>query len=98
MRWFSAPGYWESRLLFERALAAIYLIAFVVARNQFRALLGANGILPIRNFVARVPFNRAPSIFHWRASDALFETVTMVGAVASAALLVGVVDRAPLWT
>jgi hypothetical protein len=98
MRWFSAAGSWEGRLLFERALAAIYLIAFVVARNQFRALLGSRGILPIPEFVARVRFGRAPSIFHRRYSDACFEGVTIVGAIASVALLAGVVDRAPLWT
>lgn len=98
MHGFSATGYWESRLVFERALAAIYCIAFLVARNQFRALLGSRGILPIPDFVARVPFERAPSIFHWRYSDAGFETVSIAGMLASAAVLVGVVDRAPLWT
>ena len=34
------PAYWLSRLVFERGLAAIYLIAFLTAVNQFRPLLG----------------------------------------------------------
>ena len=40
MGWFSAPGYWLGRLVFLRALAVIYLIAFLVAASQFRPLLG----------------------------------------------------------
>ena len=68
-----------------------------MARNQFRALIGERGLLPVPRFVARVPFRRSPSPFHWRYSDRLFEAVTWVGALASAAVLVGLVDRAPLW-
>ena len=68
-----------------------------MARNQFRALIGERGLLPVPRFVARVPFRRSPSLFHWRYSDRLFEAVTWVGALASAAVLVGLVDRAPLW-
>jgi hypothetical protein len=59
--WFRADDYWLSRLLFQRGLAAIYLVAFLVAVNQFRALLGSDGILPIPRFVARVPFRRSPA-------------------------------------
>ena len=33
-------GYWYSRFLFERALAAMYLVGFAVAANQFVPLLG----------------------------------------------------------
>ncbi|MGH9032270.1 MAG: lipase maturation factor family protein, partial [Acidimicrobiia bacterium] len=61
MEWFGAPDYWLSRLLFERALGAIYLIAFLVARNQFRPLLGERGLLPAPRFLAVVRFREAPS-------------------------------------
>ncbi len=98
MGWFSANDAWLGRLVFERALAAIYVIAFVAARNQFRPLLGERGLLPIPRFLARVPFRRAPSLFHWRYSDRLFAAVSTTGAVVAGAVLVGVVDRAPLWT
>ena len=40
MGWFSAPQYWLSRFVFERSLAVIYGIGFLVALNQFRPLLG----------------------------------------------------------
>ena len=44
MEWFQAPDYWLSRWLFERALAAICLVAFLVAVTQFRPLLGERGV------------------------------------------------------
>ena len=31
MGWFTAPDYWLSRLVFQRALAGVYLIAFLAA-------------------------------------------------------------------
>jgi hypothetical protein len=41
-------GYWDGlrlvRLVFQRGLAAIYLVGFVVALNQFRAPLGEKGL------------------------------------------------------
>ncbi len=97
MSWFSAPGYWLSRLVFERALALTYLLAFVAARNQFRPLLGTRGLLPIPRFVAVVPFGRAPSIFQWRYSDRLFAVVAWTGVAGSVAVLAGVVDASPWW-
>ena len=97
MGWFSAPGYWLSRLVFERALAVLYFMAFLSARNQFRVLIGERGLLPVARLVAAVPFRRSPSIFHWRYSDRDFAAVAWIGMVASAAILFGLVDRAPLW-
>ena len=47
MGWFSAPEYWLGRLVLERGVAAVYLIAFVGAAAQFRALIGEHGILPV---------------------------------------------------
>ncbi|HKB14124.1 MAG TPA: hypothetical protein VKD69_25845, partial [Vicinamibacterales bacterium] len=42
---------WYSRLLFERLLAAIYCVAFLVAANQFVPLLGERGLEPVSRFV-----------------------------------------------
>jgi len=53
-----------ARLLTQRGLAAIYLIAFLVVLNQFKPLLGENGLLPVPLFLKRVRFRSAPSIFH----------------------------------
>jgi Lipase maturation factor len=94
---FSAPGYWISRLVFLRAMAVIYLVAFLVAVNQFRALMGERGMLPIPRYLRRVPFRRAPSVFHLHYSDRFFATVAGVGVVVAAVELTGLADRAPLW-
>jgi len=97
MGWFSAPDSWLARLLVQRGLAAVYLVAFLVAVNQFRPLLGERGLLPVRRFVAAVPFRRSPSLFHVHYSDRLFAVLAWSGVALSAAALVGVVERGPLW-
>jgi hypothetical protein len=97
MGWFSAPGYWVGRLVLERGAAAIYLLGFVAAAVQFRALIGERGILPIPQFLARQSFWRTPSLFHLRYSDRLFATVAWFGAVLSAAIVAGAADAVPLW-
>ena len=47
----TASGYWCSRWLFERALALVYFVAFLVAVNQFVPLLGEHGLLPVPAWV-----------------------------------------------
>lgn len=96
MSWFRADDYWLARLVFERGLAALYLTAFLVAVNQFRPLLGSDGMLPIPRFVASVPFSRSPSLFHWRYSDRLFATAAWVGVLLAAITLAGLTEQAPL--
>lgn len=95
--WFSDPGYWASRLVLQRLLAALYLIAFVVALNQFRALIGEHGLLPVPRFLRSASWRHAPSIFQWHYSDRLFAAVAWIGVVVSAALLLGAGDSAPVW-
>jgi hypothetical protein len=94
--WWLEPAYWLSRLVFERGLAVIYLIAFVVALNQFRPLLGEHGLLPAPRFIARIPFRDSPSLFYLRYSDRLLVAVAVVGAVISAGIALGLLDAAPL--
>ncbi|MFF5103799.1 lipase maturation factor family protein [Streptomyces sp. NPDC000134] len=97
MEWFTAPDYWLSRLVFQKALAAVYLVAFLTAALQFRALIGERGMLPVPRFVARVPFRRAPSLFQWRYSDRFFAGCAWAGCAVAAALLAGVDGLVPLW-
>ena len=97
MEWFDSSGYWLSRFLLERSIAAVYVIAFVVAANQFPALLGEQGLLPVRRFLDAVPFRRAPSIFHFRYSDRLLRVVAIVGVVAASSLVAGVPQSGPTW-
>jgi hypothetical protein len=97
MEWFSDSGYWLSRLVFQRALAAVYLVAFLSAVDQFRALIGERGMLPVPRFLARVPFRRAPSIFHFHYSDRFFAAVGWTGTAVAAAVVAGAADAVPLW-
>jgi hypothetical protein len=96
VEWFSAENYTLARFVFQRALGVIYLVAFLVALNQFRALLGDHGLLPVRTFLRGSSFRRAPSIFHWHYSDRFFLLVAAAGAVLAAAVVVGVTDWLPL--
>src|SRR6266581_2946574 len=64
-----ATEFWLTRLCFQHALGGIYLIAFLIAANQFIPLLGERGLQPVRLFVRRVPFRRAPSLFYINCSD-----------------------------
>ncbi|GAA2193601.1 lipase maturation factor family protein [Streptomyces bangladeshensis] len=97
MEWFTAPDYWLSRLVLQRALAAVYLVAFLTAALQFRALLGERGMLPIPRFTARVRFRRAPSLFQLHYSDRFFAACAWAGCAVSAALLAGADSALPLW-
>ncbi|MEU5278322.1 lipase maturation factor family protein [Streptomyces asoensis] len=96
MDWFTAPEYWSSRLVFQRALAGVYLVAFLTAALQFRPLLGERGMLPVPRFVERVPFRRAPSLFQLRYSDRLFALCAWAGCAVSAALIAGLDGLLPL--
>jgi hypothetical protein len=98
MDWLQAPDYWLSRLLLERALGVLYAVAFLVAANQYRALIGERGLLPIPDFVARARPRATPSLFHLRYSDPLFGATAWTGVALSLAVVVGLPDRGPPWT
>jgi hypothetical protein len=55
---------WYSRFLLERALAVAYLVALVVAVNQFVPPLGEHGLEPVLRFVSFVAFRGSPSLFY----------------------------------
>lgn len=97
MQWFTADAYGLSRLVFQRALAAVYLVAFLGAARQFRALIGERGMLPVPKYVARVPFKRAPSLFQLHYSDRFFALCAWTGCAAAVALLAGADGLLPLW-
>jgi hypothetical protein len=85
--------YWLSRFLFQRGLGLVYLIAFLVAINQFRPLLGEHGLLPVPNFVRQVPFADSPSLFYLFPKDVAFAAAAWVGVALSCAALAGVTER-----
>lgn len=89
--------YWLARFAFQRGLALIYLLAFLVALNQFRALVGERGLLPVPEFLRYVDFRRAPSMFHLFYSDRFFGGVAWTGIALSVVALTSFSERGPLW-
>lgn len=96
MTWFGAPDFWVARFLVQRGLACIYLIAFVVALNQFRPLLGERGLLPVQRYLRAVRFRDAPSLFHLGYSDRRLVAVAWLGIVLSALEVLTLPERLPL--
>jgi hypothetical protein len=88
--------YQLARLIIERGLAAIYLIAFVVALHQFPVLAGERGLQPAPHLLAATSFWQTPSIFHVRYSDRLLLAIAVVGAAVAASLLIGLPQFGPL--
>jgi hypothetical protein len=88
----AAEELWAARWLFTRGLAVVYLLAFVVALDQFRPLLGERGLLP----VPAQPGKRfGPTVFRWGYSDRRLVVVATAGAVLSVALVAGLGDLDP---
>jgi hypothetical protein len=83
-------GYWVVRLLFQRGLALIYLLAFLVAATQFRALAGEDGLLPIDQYLRRRSFRERPSLFYLWPDDRLIGATAWLGVALSGLALLGV--------
>jgi hypothetical protein len=96
MGWYVGSLWWV-RLVFQRGLAGIYLLAFLCALNQFRPLLGERGLLPAPRLLERASFREAPSIFHLHYSDRFFAAVASLGVALSAIAISGVSEAGPLW-
>ena len=75
--------YWLSRWLFERALAFIYLVAFIAAVRQFVPLLGEHGLEPVGRWVQQVPFRSSPSLFYFAPKDSMFRAAAWLGVLLS---------------
>lgn len=92
-----SADYWFSKFLLQKGLAAIYLIAFINALNQFIPLLGENGLFPLPQFLEEINFKKKPSIFHWHFTDRFFKGIAWVGIALSLVTLSGLTDQGPLW-
>ncbi|UKL04522.1 MULTISPECIES: lipase maturation factor family protein [unclassified Streptomyces] len=97
MEWFAAPEYWLSRLVFQRLLALLYLVAFLTTALQFRALSGSRGMTPVRESVTWTQWRHSPSLLLPRRSDRLTACCAWAGCALSAALLAGADQLLPLW-
>jgi hypothetical protein len=85
------------RLVLQRGLAAIYCFAFLNARNQFKPLLGEHGLLPVGDYLRRVSFRKAPSLFHLGYSDRRLTLVVSFGLGLSILALTGLSEHGSVW-
>jgi lipase maturation factor 1 len=90
------PTYNIASSLFARALALVYLVAFVSFGRQARGLIGAQGIQPITEFLVEVTrqfgsqaFWRVPTIFWWINSEYGLESIAWGGAVIAFVAAIG---------
>jgi hypothetical protein len=95
--WLAGDDYTIAREILERGVAALYVIAFVSAVNQFPALLGDHGLLPARRFLRHPYARKQPTLFRWRYSDGMLRAVAWTGAALSALVVAGVVQLAPTY-
>lgn len=95
--WLDAPEYGFARQVLQRGVAALYFVAFLSSLNQFPALLGERGLLPVPDFLARAGRLRRPTLFRWHYSDRLFRIVCVAGLAVSALLVAGLPQTGPPW-
>lgn len=89
---YTTISYWLPRLL-----GAIYLFAFWPFLFQIRGLIGKNGIMPIKSYLAWIKrtwpkswFYIAPTLFWIRSDDKALIAVVGLGVVSSILLMVGI--------
>ncbi len=101
------PTYETARRWFLRAVALIYLVAFLSLGRQVDGLIGKEGILPARDFFAAAherlgPWGvlSVPSVCWWNSTDACLHFLCGGGVVLAALLLINLapaVCLALLW-
>lgn len=97
MSWFDARDYEFARQVLQRGTAALYAVAFLSTLNQFPALLGERGLLPVPAFLDMARRLARPTLFQWRYSDALLRTVCWTGICVSVLLVIGLPQAGPPW-
>ncbi len=85
--------YWFTRLLVQRGMGLTYLLAFLVAANQFRGLIGKDGLEPVKDFVKRINFWQKPSIFHGISDDWFIALSAWTGVFLSLLTVTGLSER-----
>ncbi|RRJ29696.1 lipase maturation factor family protein [Halocatena pleomorpha] len=86
-------SYWLVRFVFQRTLAIIYVVAFLVALKQFRPLAGEEGLLPIKEYVENATLWERPSLFYVIPDNRVISAVGALGVGLSVLALLG----GPYW-
>src|SRR5947209_12571151 len=88
---------WITRLLLQRGMAAIYLVAFINVLCQFKPLLGERGLLPAPEYLSGLNWREAPTLFCFGYSDRWLTIAGWTGVVLSVCGLLGVTEAGPVW-
>ncbi len=97
MDWFDAQDYEFARQVLQRGIAVIFFVAFLSTANQFRALLGEHGLLPVPRLLENKRRLRGPTLFRWRYSDRLLLAVCVTGMLLAASVIAGLPQAGPPW-
>lgn len=97
MRSIGSETFWRTRLVFQRGLALILLIAFLNVVSQFKPLLGEHGLLPVPLFTQTVPFRDSPSLFFFAHNDTAFDIAGWLGVLLACLALSGIAERYSTW-
>lgn len=84
--------YWLTRFCFQRSLALLYLLGFLIAAFQFRALAGDQGLAPARLLLKDATFWEAPSLFWLGTADKWLALAAWSGVALSVLALTGLSD------
>ena len=98
--WFDPADRTWGREILQRGVAAVFFIAFLSTRNQFPALLGEHGLLPVTRLLGRFRLRR-PTLFQWRGvhySDRLLRGMCWVGMVIALCVVAGMPQLVASWT
>ncbi|WP_049921836.1 lipase maturation factor family protein [Halopiger djelfimassiliensis] len=90
---FPGEGFWLVRFLFQRGLALLYLLAFLVAAFQFRPLAGEDGLLPIEWYADGASVRERPSLFYFYPDDRVIGLAAWTGVCLSGLAVLAV----PYW-
>lgn len=98
MDWLHAPDYEFARVVLQRGVAMMFLVAFASTAAQFRVLLGEHGLLPAPKLLERKKYLRGFTVFrYWRYTDRRLLVLAWVGMLLAASVIVGVPQRGSPW-
>ncbi|SDX44348.1 Lipase maturation factor [Arthrobacter sp. cf158] len=97
LSWFDARDYEFARQVLQRGTAALYLVAFLSTLNQFPALLGERGLLPVPDFLGLARRLDRPTLFTRHYSDRFLRAVCWAGMAIAALLVAGLPQTGPPW-
>ncbi|MDP7037526.1 MAG: lipase maturation factor family protein [Myxococcota bacterium] len=99
--------YWFTRIAILRLLGVVYFFGFYSATQQIVALIGEDGLLPVKLYTQNIEnrfgtswFWDMPTLFWWGTSDTFLLSVCWIGVALSIALIAGVANApimAALW-